>query len=94
MQRVMRYHGEAERAADLARKQFGDVAKAHRAIESAYRVLALSVRTELWWPPRPGARETLGAAEVQANPRGANRRSAASPAAAASAWNSRRPPGA
>ena len=65
MQRVVRFNSEADRFSRLARMQFGAVAEAYRAIEAAYRVLAVSVRTELWWPKPPsGAPEVLGRREV------------------------------
>lgn len=58
MQRVVRFNSLADHFADLADDSAGDLRETYRSIESAYRLMAMSVRIELWWPmsgsPRAG----------------------------------------
>jgi hypothetical protein len=62
MQRVVRYNREAERFAQLADGEEGGLRASYHSMEVAYRVLAMSVVTELWWR---GQGPTLRNADVE-----------------------------
>lgn len=50
MQRLIRFNQQADHFARLAEESDWRLSETFRSMEAAYRVMAMSVRTELWWP--------------------------------------------